>query len=31
MDLELETMRRESVNEDREPDHGVGVRFQIHW
>ena len=31
MDLELETMRRESVNDDREPEHRVGVRFQIRW
>ena len=31
MDLELETMRRESVNDGREPEHRVGVRFQIRW
>ena len=31
MDLEFEATRRESANDDREPEHGVGVRFSVRW
>ena len=31
MDLELEATRRESANDDREPEHGVGLRFNMRW
>ena len=31
MDLEFEATRRESANDDREPEHGVGVRFTVRW
>ena len=31
MDLEFEATRRESANDDREPEHGVGVRFSLRW
>ena len=31
MDLEFEATRRESANDDRAPEHGVGVRFSVRW
>ena len=31
MDFEFEASRRESANDDREPEHGVGVRFSVRW
>ena len=31
LDLELEATRRESVNDDREPEHGVGLRLSVRW
>ena len=31
LDLELETIRRESVNDDRKPGHGAGIRFRLRW
>ena len=31
MDFEFEATRRESANDDREPEHGVGVRFSVRW
>ena len=31
MDFEFEATRRESANDDRAPEHGVGVRFSLRW
>ena len=31
MDLELEATRRESANDDREPEQAVGLRFNMRW
>ena len=31
MDLELEATRRESANDDREPEQAVGLRFTMRW
>ena len=31
MDLEFEATRRESANDARAPEHGVGVRFSVRW
>ena len=31
LDLEVEATRRESVNDDREPEHGVGLRLSVRW
>ena len=31
MGLELEATRRESANDDREPEHGAGLKLTLRW
>ena len=31
LDLELEATRRQRVNDDREPEHGIGLRLRARW